>query len=349
MTSPSLRARLAIWCVAVVVAVVASFATVVLVTQRQMAILRIDRGLAETHQQVAKMLREELEELDSPAIAAHETLEILASPERPIAILDGGGAVLARRFDGPALADVFAGGGPAALTGTIATGGVSWRVQATRETLRGIPFVVVVAIGLEDVARDQQNLREAILLGMPIALLLAAAGGLWLATSGLRPSPRWRARRRLPLSGAEDLGRPTRQDEVGQLTAAFNALLARLRAALQTQRQFMADASHELRIRSRSSAPPPTSPWAAITARNTSTARRSPSRRRRPAASARWSTTCWCWPGPTPAAIRSAASISSSTTWSTSACARSACWPRRGASPSPPPAPPRSCSMPTPS
>ena len=40
---------------------------------------------------------------------------------------------------------------------------------------------------------------------------------------------------------------PFRNDEVGQLTEAFNALVARLRSALQTQRQFMADASHELR------------------------------------------------------------------------------------------------------
>jgi two-component system OmpR family sensor kinase len=43
------------------------------------------------------------------------------------------------------------------------------------------------------------------------------------------------------------LGPPARGDELGQLTSAFNTLLARLRSALQTQRQFMADASHELR------------------------------------------------------------------------------------------------------
>jgi two-component system, OmpR family, sensor kinase len=244
----SLRARLAIWCVAVVVVVVAAFATAVLVTQRQIAIRRIDGALAETQRQVARMLQEELGELDAPADAARETLEILASPQRPIAILDGGGAVLARRFDGPALADVFAGGRPASLTGTVASGGAAWRVQATRETLRGVPFVVVAASGLDEVARDQQDLRQAILVGAPLALLLAAAGGLWLATSGLRPITQMARRAAsLPLAGAEDLGRPMRPDEVGQLTAAFNALLARLRAALQTQRQFMADASHELR------------------------------------------------------------------------------------------------------
>ena len=51
----------------------------------------------------------------------------------------------------------------------------------------------------------------------------------------------------LPPTGDDDLGPPLRHDELGQLTAAFNALVARLRSVLQAQRQFMADASHELR------------------------------------------------------------------------------------------------------
>ena len=50
-----------------------------------------------------------------------------------------------------------------------------------------------------------------------------------------------------PPTGTDDLGPPVRDDEIGQLAQAFNALVARLRSALSTQRQFMADASHELR------------------------------------------------------------------------------------------------------
>jgi signal transduction histidine kinase len=38
-----------------------------------------------------------------------------------------------------------------------------------------------------------------------------------------------------------------RHDELGRLAKAFNELLARLESALSTQRQFMADAAHELR------------------------------------------------------------------------------------------------------
>jgi signal transduction histidine kinase len=51
----------------------------------------------------------------------------------------------------------------------------------------------------------------------------------------------------ISLNGVEDLGGTDRPDELGQLAGAFNCLVARLRAALHTQRQFMADASHELR------------------------------------------------------------------------------------------------------
>ena len=85
-------------------------------------------------------------------------------------------------------------------------------------------------------------------LGMPVLLLLSAGGGLWLATVALRPiSDMAKRAGALPADGVDDLGRSGRDDELGQLEASFNGLLARLRAALQTQRQFMADASHELR------------------------------------------------------------------------------------------------------
>jgi signal transduction histidine kinase len=90
--------------------------------------------------------------------------------------------------------------------------------------------------------------QEAMVVGIPIVLLLAATGGLWLASIGLRPITDM-ARRAAGIAptGLEDLGQTDRTDELGQLAVAFNGLVARIRATLQTQRQFMADASHELR------------------------------------------------------------------------------------------------------
>ena len=106
----------------------------------------------------------------------------------------------------------------------------------------------MVARPLTDVAREQHEVREAMVVGIPDgpAFSLAPAG-LWLASIGLRPITLMARRATsIPLTGLEDLGLP-RDDELGQLARAFNGLVARLRAALQTQRQFMADASHELR------------------------------------------------------------------------------------------------------
>src|SRR5437773_2265579 len=74
------------------------------------------------------------------------------------------------------------------------------------------------------------------------------AGGYWLATVGLRPiTDMARQASALAPTGREHLAGQDRTDEIGLLARAFNGLLARLRTTLGTQRQFMADASHELR------------------------------------------------------------------------------------------------------
>src|SRR5262249_31778833 len=112
----------------------------------------------------------------------------------------------------------------------------------------GHGFDLLVAAPMTDILRERRETRDAMWVGIPLVLLLAAGGGLWLASGGRGP-PSGVARRAagLPLHGIDDLGRAGRHDELGQLARAFNGLVARLRTALQTQRQFMADASHELR------------------------------------------------------------------------------------------------------
>jgi signal transduction histidine kinase len=248
MGSLSLRARLTIWCVGVVAGTAAALAAVVLVLHWQIGLRRIDAELASTQAQLRRMLGEELRERDAPPLAAAESLEILASANRPIAVLADTGAMLARRFDGPDPARVERPRSAAPAVRTLADRGGEWRTDVRREVIEGTPFVLIVASPLGDLRREQGEVREALAIGVPIALLLAAAGGLWIASAGLGPvSAMARRAASLPLTGEDDLGPPARDDELGQLTRAFNALVARLRAALRTQRQFMADASHELR------------------------------------------------------------------------------------------------------
>jgi signal transduction histidine kinase len=81
-----------------------------------------------------------------------------------------------------------------------------------------------------------------------LMLVLAAAGGFWLADRAMRPVKTIAEKARL--IGETDLSQRfamQRRDEIGQLAESFDAMLGRLEAAFARQRQFTADASHELR------------------------------------------------------------------------------------------------------
>lgn len=110
-------------------------------------------------------------------------------------------------------------------------------------------LLVIVGASLED--RDETLggfLVELFLIG-PAALLAASLLGYALAGAALRPVEAMRAEaeavsgtdpgRRLPL--------PRAHDEVRRLGVTLNAMLGRLEGALERERSFVADASHELR------------------------------------------------------------------------------------------------------
>ncbi len=85
-------------------------------------------------------------------------------------------------------------------------------------------------------------------VGIPLLVLCAAVAGWWLTGRTLRPVGRMAdaASRIAPASGARlPIDDPT--DELGRMGRRFNALLDRLDGALAQQREFLADAAHELR------------------------------------------------------------------------------------------------------
>jgi signal transduction histidine kinase len=243
----SLRARLTLWYTIALVLVLALFGGDVLIEQKRLGIRRADQELESVRATLANVFREELRELDAPDLAAREAKDAIRSLGDEIAILDGGGRPLATQLDQVTLDDIVPRqSGPSVMTIDSASG--EWRVHSRRVTISGGTYTLVVARPLTDLAREQREVREAMFVVIPLALLLAGAGGWWLASIGLRPVTQMASRAAsIPLTGTEDLGPVPRDDELGQLARAFNALVSRLRAALQTQRQLMADASHELR------------------------------------------------------------------------------------------------------
>jgi len=109
--------------------------------------------------------------------------------------------------------------------------------------------IVVVAATLADRDAAVGDLTRELAVGLPLVLLAAALGAYLLAVAALRPVEHMRARA-AGISNANPQARlpvPPADDEISRLATTFNELLARLHEALDRERQFVADAGHELR------------------------------------------------------------------------------------------------------
>jgi two-component system, OmpR family, sensor kinase len=114
----------------------------------------------------------------------------------------------------------------------------------------GVEYTVVVGASLEQRDQALADLGRVLLIGGPIALLLAALAGYGVAAGALRPVEHMRRRAaELFASGhpGERLPVPPANDEIADLGTTLNAMLARVDRALERERAFTADASHELR------------------------------------------------------------------------------------------------------
>lgn len=117
--------------------------------------------------------------------------------------------------------------------------------------LRGGAFSVVVHVAesLDELNRTFAQTSRTILVILAIAAVLVGVFSFVLASQAIGPITRLsRAMREigserldLRLKGAQ------RHDEIGELTRSFNDLLARLQEAFARERQFISDASHELK------------------------------------------------------------------------------------------------------
>ncbi len=108
--------------------------------------------------------------------------------------------------------------------------------------------VVVVARSLAPRESSLDHLRHELVLFLPLALLAASLGGYWLAARALRPVEILRRRAGAVTADRPDLlPVPPTRDEISRLATTLNDMLARLHAAVEHERRFVADASHELR------------------------------------------------------------------------------------------------------
>lgn len=133
------------------------------------------------------------------------------------------------------------------------------RIQSGNELLRmysvpfrsraGRPGVIHVVEGLGNILAPLTGLRLILLVMAPIAVVVSAAGGYWLARRALAPvDDVTRLAREI---GAGNLARrlpvPKVHDEIGRLVDTLNQMIGRLEASFEGIRRFTGDAAHELR------------------------------------------------------------------------------------------------------
>ncbi len=108
---------------------------------------------------------------------------------------------------------------------------------------------LTVGASLNDRDNALATLLALLLIGGPVALILATLAGYRLAGAALRPVESMR-REAAEISSATSSRRlpvPEAQDEVRRLGETLNEMLARLDEGLLRERRFVADAGHELR------------------------------------------------------------------------------------------------------
>jgi signal transduction histidine kinase len=124
-----------------------------------------------------------------------------------------------------------------------------FRIVATTVATSDGTRTVLVARSLHSVHESVELLSRAAAIGMPILALIVGLATFVFVGRSLRPVDA--IRRRVDGITAQDLHArvpvPATRDEVAALADTMNGMLDRLQAASDTQRRFVADASHELR------------------------------------------------------------------------------------------------------
>jgi signal transduction histidine kinase len=204
----------------------------------------IDQSLRARAQDVAGLVRQE-----DAADTSGGLRQLPNSPDNVVQVLDQSGRVLgaAGVLSQPALV------GPHELPTAQDGAKVIQRGKSLRLYLLPLPNehkVVVAGVSLAERDAALDKLDNALLIGVPPALLLATLAAYGLAAAALRPVERMRQRAatistdeistRLPL--------PESHDEIRRLGDTLNEMLDRLEEGLNHERMFIANASHELRM-----------------------------------------------------------------------------------------------------
>lgn len=264
----SVRVQLALWHTLALAVLLAAFAAGGYLFIDRTTRARGDRLLAESLTAFTAAWATERAESpqESNAVTALDAMQAARYQDRRVLLYDGEGRLIAIS-DTLAFTPEFsavrlqsASGSPVSeLVRAASAGGAplltighddAWvRARAEPTSVGSARFVIV---GLRDLSADDaitETYLNWLIVTLPLAVLLSGVGGYLIARRTLKPvvAIAQTARQISARSLDARLAVPNPTDELGQLASVLNQLLGRLEVSFDQQRQFMADASHELR------------------------------------------------------------------------------------------------------
>jgi two-component system OmpR family sensor kinase len=247
----SVRGRLTLYYTAVLAVVLITFSSISFALLAREIRTATDNSLQDTAREFAAAVAQD----PTNAVAGAEVQLDFRYSDREILVVTTSGAVVAssRRHLAPAEQQRIAEGVRHGMRGLVTIPGGpendGIRLFLLPVSVMGQRYLVVVARQLDEQADRLESAARAVFFGIPLALLVAAGGGYLLARNALRPVTDM-SRNARQISAATLTARvPVKNegDELGFLALTLNDLLGRLQTSFDSQRRFMADASHELR------------------------------------------------------------------------------------------------------
>ena len=237
----SVRYRLTLWYVAVMAIIIIVFASGIYVFLQASLLRQIDNHLERDLATVTRVISQGAQQLEILAHQGNVTLFHVESSTKLITETDG--------WQRSGLADFKTTvKNITSWTGKL-QGGQPYRTKTTSIEISGSPYQIVVAHDGMTYRQSMSSLTMVLLLAIPVVLVLAIAGGYFLAGRALAPLgvlavkareiTAERLSERLPVEHPED--------EFGQLALVFNDTFQRLEDSFERLQRFTADASHELR------------------------------------------------------------------------------------------------------
>lgn len=229
----SIRFRLTVWYALAMAVALGLFGSLIWLSMRQQLYREIDAALAVRAERFESYLAREAEEV-STSEQLQDELEEFAQGLPAADVVDLNGSLGFQFHYPPAPAPVRRR---------------RFRVAERSFVADGETFRLRLSTSMEDAGHTLELLQALLLALMPVAIGISCLAGVWLSRRALRPVDEvTHAARRIGIDNlSERLPVPATGDELQRLTETWNAMLARLDAAVSTLSQFAADASHELR------------------------------------------------------------------------------------------------------